>query len=192
MDTRQQLMNTARELFYSRGFQATGVDAIAKAAGTTRQTLYNHFESKDQLVVEVIKHRDAMWRRELREQMKLRGGDDPLAQLRSVFDVLRDYFSSESFMGCLFISAALEFPSNIDPIHQAAKSNFDAIRKIIAEVAAQSGFADPESFAAKFNIIIEGAIIAELVDRNQRAAAQAAELANVLIDSCSAATSGPN
>lgn len=78
----------------------------------------------------------------------------------------------------------MEFLSAFDPIHQAAKANFDAIREIIVEIATDCGFRTPESFAAKFKIIMEGAIIAELVDRNHEAANQAAELANILIERC--------
>ena len=184
-DTRQRLIDTARELFYRHGFQATGVDVIAKNAGTTRQTLYNHFETKDQLVVEVIKNRDARWRQELSEEVRRRGGSDPIAQLRSVFHVLSDWFASDEFAGCLFISAAMEFPATTDPIHRAAKANFDAIRELIASIAADSGCLDPQTFASKFNIIIEGAIIAELVDRNHEAATQAADLADLLIEQMS-------
>ena len=181
-DTKQKLLNSARDLFYRHGFQATGVDAIAKAAGTTRQTLYNHFENKDQLAVEVVRHRDALWRKELSEQTKLRGGDDAAAQLLSIFEILREWFSNDGFAGCLFIGAAIEFPSATDPIHKAAKANFDAIRVLIAEIASKNRFLDPQSFAEKFNIIIEGAIVAELMDRNLDAANQAAELAAILIE----------
>ena len=181
INTRQKLIDTARDLFYRHGFQGTGVDVIAESANTTRQTLYNHFESKDDLVVEVLKYRDAKWREELRAQTRLRGGDDPIAQLRSIFDVLREWFANEGFAGCLFINAATEFPSINSPIHQAAKANFDAVRDFIAEIATECGFEDPRRFANKFNIIIEGAIIAELVDRNRDAAELAAELADVLI-----------
>lgn len=181
-NTRQEIMDTALELFHRNGFQATGVDGIAKQANTTRQTLYNHFESKDQLVLEVLKEHDCWWRKEFRTQIRLRGGEDPVAQLRSIFDILRDWFASQSFSGCLFVSAAMEFPSLNSPAHQAAKANVDAIREMIAEMASSCGFKDPEEFATLFNIILEGAIVTEIVDRDHKAADQAAELANLLID----------
>lgn len=186
-NTRQEIMETALKLFCRHGIQATGVDGIAQKAGTTRQTLYNHFESKDQLAIEVLKQHDCWWREEFRTQTRLRGGDDPVAQLRSVFDILRDWFASQDFSGCLFVSAAMEFPSLNDPAHQAAKASVDAIRGMIADLASNCGFREPQSFATHFNIILEGAIVTEIVDRDHKAADQAAEVANILIDHHAAA-----
>ena len=181
-NTQQRIVETALDLFYRQGFQATGVDAIAQGAGVTRQTLYNHFESKDALAIEVLRKHDAWWRQEFKAQTRQRGGDDPIAQLRSVFGVLRDWFSQDDFWGCLFVSAAMEFPTVNHPLHQAAKAHKDAIRDMIADMASESGFGDPQSFAHCFNIILEGAIVAEVVDRNHDATVKAAELADLLIE----------
>ncbi|MEO8229413.1 MAG: helix-turn-helix domain-containing protein, partial [Chloroflexota bacterium] len=46
---RERLLAAASELFYERGIQATGVDAIIKAAGVAKATFYRHFPSKDDL-----------------------------------------------------------------------------------------------------------------------------------------------
>lgn len=81
----------------------------------------------------------------------------------------------------------MEFPSLNDPAHQAAKANVDAIRAMIADLASSCGFREPQSFASHFNIILEGAIVTEIVDRNHKAADRAAEIANILIDHHAAA-----
>jgi AcrR family transcriptional regulator len=44
--TRAKLLNSALELFASRGYAATSVDAIADAAGVSAGLLYHHFDSK--------------------------------------------------------------------------------------------------------------------------------------------------
>ena len=44
--TRAKLLNAALELFASRGYAATSVDAIAEAAGVSAGLLYHHFDSK--------------------------------------------------------------------------------------------------------------------------------------------------
>jgi AcrR family transcriptional regulator len=43
---RQQLLDTAREVFAARGYHNTGVADIIEAAGVARGTFYNYFESK--------------------------------------------------------------------------------------------------------------------------------------------------
>lgn len=50
---RPLILAAARELFISQGLDVS-LDAVAAAAGTTRQTLYNHFASKSALLLEVF------------------------------------------------------------------------------------------------------------------------------------------
>jgi AcrR family transcriptional regulator len=178
---RERLVETALTLCYQHGFHAIGVDRIAKEAGTTRATLYNHFESKDELALAVVAKRDAWWQETFANEMKRRGGDDPLAQLRSVPEILREWFASDGFNGCLFINTTSEFPSPHDPVHKAAKANVDAIRGIVSETAAQAGIQNADRFAQQFNMIVEGAIVTEVIDRDGVACDTASQLADALI-----------
>ncbi|HUW51682.1 MAG TPA: TetR/AcrR family transcriptional regulator [Sulfuricella sp.] len=50
-DTRTRLIQAAREAFMERGYRVS-VDRIAARAGVAKQTLYNHFPSKDDLFSE--------------------------------------------------------------------------------------------------------------------------------------------
>lgn len=51
---RQQLLDVALELFAERGFHATSMDDVAEAAGVTKPVLYQHFENKRALYVELL------------------------------------------------------------------------------------------------------------------------------------------
>ena len=52
--TRVRLLNSALELFASRGYAATSVDAIAAAAGVSAGLLYHHFEGKAAVLNAVV------------------------------------------------------------------------------------------------------------------------------------------
>jgi AcrR family transcriptional regulator len=52
--TRELLLREGLGLFESKGYAATTIDDIAAAAGTTRQTFYQHFPSKAALMKELI------------------------------------------------------------------------------------------------------------------------------------------
>lgn len=52
--TRARIVTTALSLFESQGFHGTSVDDIAKAAGVSRATLYQYFESKEQIFVQLL------------------------------------------------------------------------------------------------------------------------------------------
>ncbi len=53
-DRREQLLAAARTTFGSHGFTATSMNDIAVSANVTKPVLYQHFESKHELFLEVL------------------------------------------------------------------------------------------------------------------------------------------
>ncbi len=51
---REAIITTAEKFFLDQGYDATYVDQIAVTAGYTKATIYNYFESKDDLFAAVI------------------------------------------------------------------------------------------------------------------------------------------
>jgi len=51
---RQAVIEAAGELFIAQGYGAVSMDAIARAAGVSKATLYAHFASKDRLFATII------------------------------------------------------------------------------------------------------------------------------------------
>lgn len=43
------ILCAASDLFLTKGFQGTSMDAVAKRAGVSKQTVYSHFENKEEL-----------------------------------------------------------------------------------------------------------------------------------------------
>jgi len=65
-ETRRRIRDAADELFLERGFVATSMDDIAKAAGVSRQTVFTAFGSKANLLKEAF-------------DVRLAGDDEPLS-----------------------------------------------------------------------------------------------------------------
>ena len=53
-ERRQQLVETALDLFAAKGLHGTSMDDIAEAAGVTKPVLYQHFRSKRALFLELL------------------------------------------------------------------------------------------------------------------------------------------
>lgn len=53
--THQAILDAARTLFLSRGYQGTSTRDIAKAVGITQPALYHHFDDKEVIYLQVIK-----------------------------------------------------------------------------------------------------------------------------------------
>jgi TetR/AcrR family transcriptional repressor of mexJK operon len=51
---RQLVLDAATALFMAQGYGAVSMDAIARAAGVSKATLYAYFSSKDQLFATII------------------------------------------------------------------------------------------------------------------------------------------
>ena len=52
--TRQALLSVGRDIFAREGYQAAGIEAIARAARVTRGAFYHHFEDKKALFDAVV------------------------------------------------------------------------------------------------------------------------------------------
>jgi len=50
----QKVLDAALELFAEKGIDATSVDAIARASGVSKATIYKHWADKDALCMEVL------------------------------------------------------------------------------------------------------------------------------------------
>jgi AcrR family transcriptional regulator len=53
-ERRRQLLDTALEVFATRGFHRTSMNDVAEAAGVTKPVLYQHFRSKRELYLELL------------------------------------------------------------------------------------------------------------------------------------------
>lgn len=56
MDKREEIMKAAIHLFSEKGYSATSVQEIAHECKISKGTLYNFFESKEELLIRVIQH----------------------------------------------------------------------------------------------------------------------------------------
>lgn len=155
--TRERLLDTAADLFYQQGFQSVGLDQILDKVGITKTAFYKHFESKDELIVAVLEHRDKSGIEEMLAFMRARGGD-PRTQILALFDHLAEWFKEPGFRGCLFMNAATEFPSPNDPIHKAAEAHGAHIAREVARLVKASGHARPEALTSQIMLMMTGAI----------------------------------
>jgi AcrR family transcriptional regulator len=61
--TRQEILDRALELFQDRGYEATSLEAVVRAAGVSKGAFYAHFESKACLIQEYLDTLDFDYRR---------------------------------------------------------------------------------------------------------------------------------
>jgi AcrR family transcriptional regulator len=177
---RERLLAAAALLTYTGGIEATGVDAIARAAGVTKRTLYQHFRSKDELVAASLAMRDAPAIAALRGAVERRvaRGARPVDAL---FRALGRLFESDGYRGCAFVNAGLEMTDPAHPVHPVARSHTDARGALVAELCRAEGVDDPAVHDA-VRLIAEGAFAMSVVHRDASVAERAGAAARRLLD----------
>lgn len=154
-ETRELILSTAHELFYSRGIQATGVDLIAAEAGIAPTSLYRSFPSKDALAIAYLDRVDVLYREDF-DAAVASAGADPVARILAVFDFAAASIRLEIFRGCAFLMALAEFGDASHPVHRAAFNTKAWVRERFGELTAATGLPDPERLADRLALILEG------------------------------------
>jgi AcrR family transcriptional regulator len=161
--TREKLIQAGHEIFYREGFLAVGLDRLLNEVGCSKQTFYNHFESKDDLIVAVIDEHHRWWSSELRDRIQRSAGPDPRGQIMAIFEVMDEIIRDPEYHGCIFINAAVEFPQPHHPAHQSARRAKADSLALLVELAERAGAFDPEALAQEIDMLIEGALITHQV-----------------------------
>jgi AcrR family transcriptional regulator len=154
------VLAAADELFYAHGIHAVGVDLIADRAGVTKKTLYDRFGSKERLVVEYLRVRDAGWRAFLAPQLDA-AGEDPAARLRAVFDASARWAARHSGKGCSMINAHAEISDPAHPAYRVIVEQKAWMLGLFTTLAAAAGVADPSSTARTLMLLHEGALVSD-------------------------------
>ena len=84
-ERKRQLLEHAKQLFVTHGYQATTTEKIAAAAGVTEPVLYRHFESKKALFLQVLQ--DIRHATLERWNNDAGGLTEPLAKLHAIADM---------------------------------------------------------------------------------------------------------
>ncbi|MFI2367774.1 TetR/AcrR family transcriptional regulator [Streptomyces sp. NPDC018833] len=174
---RQRALDAAEELFYSRGIQAVGMDAIRTASGVSLKRLYQLFPNKEQLVDAYLERRDLRWRRSLADQVERSA--DPAERLLAVFDWLYAWFREPGFRGCAWINGYGELGATSPAVANRARAHKQAFKDYLAELVSDAGLS--ADTAEHLRLLAEGAMATAGILGDPRAALHARQAAARLV-----------
>jgi len=152
---RERIVGAARDLFRKYGIRGVGVDTIAEAAHTNKMTLYRHFGSKDDLVVECLRrvaHEvDAMW-----QGLEAVHPGDPLAQLHAWVRCGAEWVCGDD-RGCDIANAAVELTESDHPARRVIEEFKRQQRDRLARLCAAAGVRQADLLADTLSLLLEGA-----------------------------------
>jgi AcrR family transcriptional regulator len=149
---RQRILDTATELFYRDGINATGVEKLAAESSVSKRTLYQHFPSKTAVVEEYLRGMG-----QLVDNTVIHAADDeaPREQMLAAFSGHTP--DGDTFRGCPFHNAAVESAGTmpgVQGIVRAAKLGF---ADWLTDLARQAGAANPRQLGGQLAVLYEGA-----------------------------------
>ena len=183
-DARQRLVETAERLFYAEGIHAVGIDRIIAEAGVAKMTLYNHFASKDDLILAVLHYREEQVNEMFAKSIErhVRKG---MGRLDAFFAALKDWFKSSGFRGCSFINASVELADTRHAAWQFSAQHKERFHDLLAEIITDTAGAKAASVAPAVALLVEGAIVTAVMEQSSKPADVARDAALALIPKAS-------
>jgi AcrR family transcriptional regulator len=151
---RERLLEAAATLTYREGV-GIGVEALCKAAGVSKRSMYQLFQSKDELLAASLERRTSAYVAAL-----LPASDDdrsPRERILHVFEQVEAQSRAPGFHGCPYLAAQIELKDQSHPASRVAhgvKANLTAFFRAEAE---RAGASDSGLLARQLSLVFDGA-----------------------------------
>lgn len=164
LNTRDRLIDAARDLFLMQGYNATGIAQILKKAGVNSGSLYHFFPTKEDLLIAVLE-----WYRDhigdgLLDPIYSRI-DDPIERIFGLLDGYRQMlFVFEYDMGCPIGNLSLELTNSHPNARKLITLNFQNWVAAVEENLIQAGDrlppnVDRKALAVHILAVMEGGVM---------------------------------
>lgn len=153
-DSRERLLEATANLTYQQGV-GIGIEALCKAAGVSKRSMYQLFSSKDELLAASLEQRAASYQARLLPPAGDAGS--PRERILHVFDQLEKQAATPDFMGCRYLSAQIELKDPDHPASQVAQRVKKRLMAFFRTEARHGGADDPALLARQLILVFDGA-----------------------------------
>ena len=158
-DTRQRIVEAARELFWEKGYTATGLAELLERAGANSGSFYHFFESKDAVLRAVLETYEDLLDPHIVKPAFERH-DRPVERIFALLHSYRERLvGTDCKYGCPIGRLALELDAENAPAHERIARNFTAWRKAVEACVREAGIAKPQDVAAFVLTVMEGGVM---------------------------------
>lgn len=180
-DARLRIVETAERLFYAEGVRTVGIDRIIAESEVAKMTLYNHFSSKDDLILAVMQYREQKFDGMFEKWME-RHISKGLDRLEAFFAALKDWFQSPGFRGCMFINALVELADSKHPASKFSAAHKERFHELLRQIVeGTAGAKAAESLSPAIALLVEGAIVTAVMEQSSKPAEVARDAALALV-----------
>jgi AcrR family transcriptional regulator len=152
--SRERLLDAAATLTYSEGV-GIGVEALCRAAGVSKRSMYQLFESKDELLAASLERRAAGFAAMLLPEGEAEGS--PRERILHVFEQLESQSSAPEFWGCPYLAVQIELKNPEHAASRVALKVKQGLTEFFRAEAVRGGARDPELLARQMTLLFDGA-----------------------------------
>jgi|TARA_R110000868_G_scaffold24193_1_gene95895 AcrR family transcriptional regulator len=168
IELREHIIKIASDLFYTNGYNATGINEIIAKADIAKATLYSHFKSKDELCVAYLKSMHTNFMNGLDSFIKSK--NEATQQLLGIFDFLRELYFKPGFNGCWATKCIGEIGTASNVISQEIQNQklnlLSYLKKVIESNLPNNSNAETEKLANAIYLLYESAISESHLHKN--------------------------
>lgn len=175
---RRRLLDTATRLFYEGGIRAVGIDRIIAEAGVAKATFYNHFPSKDDLVVAYLEEIDRLGRAAVAALPK----QPPRKTISAIMGRISEVVTAGGWRGCPFLNAAAEYPDPASPVRQVINARRLWYHNSLENLLAKDGDPAPSVTASLLVALSDGLLESAYLDGAESVPALVREAVARLLD----------
>ncbi|MFE9806754.1 TetR/AcrR family transcriptional regulator [Streptomyces sp. NPDC005548] len=152
--SRERLLEATATLTYQDGVNV-GVDALCKAAGVSKRSMYQLFHSKDDLLAACLEERTAPFVATLLPPAD--DGRSARERILHVFGQLESQAGASAFRGCRYLAVQIELKDQNHPASQVAHRIKARLTAFFRTEAEHGGASDPDLLARQLILVFDGA-----------------------------------
>ncbi len=151
---RERLLDAAVDLFYRDGV-SVGSNALCKSAGISKKSMYQLFDSKDDLLAAALDRRARADTAFLLPPPDF--SSSPRARLLYVFGQLEKFAQSSDYMGCAYLATQVELKDSAHPASLVAARIKQYLEDFFRTEAERAHATDPDFLTRQLAILYDGA-----------------------------------
>jgi AcrR family transcriptional regulator len=161
LNLQDRIVHAAYPLFAERGLHDVTETQIQNAAGVTHAELAATFSSLNAVAAACLVEREREWTIAVVEAGARTRGAAPEDRLLAVFDLLEEWFQSDTEDATTFLDALISLGRE----HREGGANIGHlanVRSVITKLAREAELVNPEGFALSFHVLMKGSILSAL------------------------------
>lgn len=181
---RARILEAASRLFYEQGYNLTGINQIIEEAKIARGSLYNHFESKTDLLLIYLSEAEEKWFLEMDDFVSK--FVTPQERLLAIFEFKITRQLQSGFGGCRFIKISYEVSQEEHRVFEAVghqKNRFkNYIKQLVDKIEKETeNKLSPDMMTETIFLLLEGATTSSVIYKDPNAMKKAKEITSTLL-----------